>query len=712
MARTGKTPSFHEHSIRLLLLLTIIHTIPVVWLTPVAGGTAPISALLAFGIASLFTFDAEGIGLGMFALLPALIYLGLAWGLAWMLARLMTRLPHIARLSLLTIAVFVPLAAVYYPIYIAGGHGSSSQTDLIDLFSAYLSDTFLLNYWIALHGVLAVLYLAQFFAEDSPLIARTQRWHKPILQLTAVVLICTVAYSHYPQVICRPIAELGNSSAQVCVAKSERTQARYWYERAASDGNLEAIAWLVENTPNQQNRLTWLRKGAQADSAAQKYELANHLRRYGTPLDQAEAERWLEAAATDNYGPAQFEWAEQLTAEVIRTRSRELLAKRNSLLEQAAANGSRLAMLRLAQHYARGSMGYPADLARARSYYQLLDNSDELTSEEVKLQINSTTYASRLQELDAWQAGLDAEDPQITKALAKRYLTSPLPGPGVHEQGMRLFEQVAEKDVSARQELIVMLRTGTDSTDEDLASARRWLLKAAQEGEVQAMERVASNYMDGREGFPVDYPQSRFWIEALIDHHHRDTGKGFQSTIAALENELKYIDRLDKQAGGSLLGQADLENLAQKTDADDQYQYALQLLAGHGSKRRAEAISSLKAAAELGHGEAAWHLVGIYERGFPQEINPKQARRELERAAHHHHFYATRELAARYEYGKKGFKQDLPKAIAMYEGALAAGRDNRYEWNLDPDNYNHYPWLESRLKQAQFKLNAQIARTN
>ncbi len=54
---------------------------------------------------------------------------------------------------------------------------------------------------------------------------------------------------------------------------------------------------------------------------------------------------------------------------------------------------------------------------------------------------------------------------------------------------------------------------------------------------------------------------------------------------------------------------------------------------------------------------------------------PVAARRELQRAVEHHHFHATRELAARYEYGKKGIAQDLPEAIAMYEAALEAGHD-------------------------------------
>ena len=111
----------------------------------------------------------------------------------------------------------------------------------------------------------------------------------------------------------------------------------------------------------------------------------------------------------------------------------------------------------------------------------------------------------------------------------------------------------------------------------------------------------------------------------------------------------------------------------------------------------------------LGHGEASWRLVHIYERGFPAEINAAAARRELQRAVNRHHFHATRELASRLEYGKRGFAQDLPRAIAMYEMALEAGNDNRYEWNLDPENFNHFRWLESRLKQARMKLDKQLA---
>ncbi len=140
--------------------------------------------------------------------------------------------------------------------------------------------------------------------------------------------------------------------------------------------------------------------------------------------------------------------------------------------------------------------------------------------------------------------------------------------------------------------------------------------------------------------------------------------------------------------------------------------FALQLLSGHGSRRRAEAIERLNKAASLGHGDAAWRLVRIYERGFPKEINHSAALRMLRLAVENHQFDASKELAFRYEDGKKGVAKDLAKAVALYEATLAAANDNRYGWDLDRDNYNHFAWVESRLRQARAKLKAEIASRN
>jgi hypothetical protein len=93
--------------------------------------------------------------LGLFALLPALIYVALAWGLSWMIAKVVFRLPKTARLSLLAVLVLVPLAAVHFPIYVLGGHSGSSNTAMIGLFNDYVTGAVALTYWISLHGILA-----------------------------------------------------------------------------------------------------------------------------------------------------------------------------------------------------------------------------------------------------------------------------------------------------------------------------------------------------------------------------------------------------------------------------------------------------------------------------------------------------------------------------------------------------------------------------
>lgn len=709
MARTGQNAGFRERSARLLLFLTLLHTVPVIWLTPVAGGTAPTVALLSVGLAGLFSFDAEGLAIGLMALVPALIYLGIAWVLAWLLAKGASRLPRTARLLVLAMLVAVPLAAVYFPIYGAGGHSSWSNASLVDLLDGYPQKSLFLTYWIALHLVLVGLFAGQIPAEGSPAFRVALRWTRPALRLCGVALVGALVYFNSVHVVCRPLAFLGSEAAQLCVARTGDVEARYWYERAAADGNAEALAWVIEHTPDRSQRLEWLRRGTQAGDPGSQYQLAEHLRRYGVAGDEVEAARALRAAASAGYGPAQMALAKAMTAEVRRTGSRELLAKRNALLQQAAANGSRVAKLRLAEHYARGSMGYPVDLQRARAIYEALAAQGELTASESPAVQIGDSYQARLQQLDEWQVGLAARDPRVTLELAKLYLRSPLPGPGVRDLGLRLFEELAANDPSIRQELIVMLRTGSDGADQDLDGAQTWLLEAARAGEADAMARVAHNYMNGREGFPQDYPEARVWIEALIERYHGAGGEDASRRVAALQADLKYIDRLDEMAGGHLLDPEALEVLEQRTDADSHYRYALQLLAGGGAPRHDEGVSRLQQAAELGHAEAAWRLVQVYERGFPRELNSAAARRELDRAASLHHYEAVRELASRYEYGKKGYAQDLPRAIEMYEAALAAGRDNRYGWNLSEEVFNHFPWLESRLRQARMKLEAQVA---
>ena len=706
-----------ERFARWLLLLTMLHTVPVVWITPVAAGTAPTVALLALGFASLLSFEREGMAFALYALVPALLYVGIGWILAWRLAKRLERMRKSMRATLLAILIVASLVSVYWPIYVAGSHNGSRSVDLLELFSRTLDWRILLGYWIMLHAVLIALYAAYLLPRDHPLLGLVERWRKPAQTMTAAALFAGLLISNYPNLICRPLAEFGSGRAALCVARSARHDQRDWYERAAEQGQPEAIAWMIEHTHNQKQKVYWLRKGAELGDAASQFALYERLMRMSDDDAHTEAESWLRSAAEGNHAPAQMVLMDSLSRTIYSSGSADLLVERNAWLERAAGLGERDAIRQLAQHHVDGSMGYPADLKRARAGYRELarvnkrTDANNPTKYERMLNLDPAYYNARVAELKAWEAGLNDRDPVITKSIAERYLKSQYPGPGVRALGLKLMEQLVEAgDTEAREALTRMLRTGTGGVEKDLEAAKTWLMVAAEAGDAGAMARVATNYSKGREGFSIDYPEAKRWFQVAIDTYTLSDADGAHDQVRRLNNELAYIERRAEQAGGTLLGAQALAQLGEDSDAESNYQYASQLLAGHGPDRRAEAIARLNDASRQGHGEAAWQLFQIYERGFPAEIDSAAAIEQLERAAVNHHFNATRELAIRYEYGRRGLQTDLPRAITLYENALAAGHDNRYGWNLDPDNHYHFKWLESRLRQARMKQNAQAGK--
>lgn len=706
---------FQNRCARWLLLLTFIHTIPALWLTPVAGGTVPVVAFFVFVLVTLPQVTPGAVTFTLMALVPGLLYLGIGWLLAWLLSRGLLRLPKLVSLFLLAVIVVSLLLSVYQPIYFSGGHSGSSSSDLWGLFDEFgleSSITGIKAYWVALHGLLALLFVTQFTAASHPFFVVAERYRKPAFAVLGAVALLAIGYRGYPLFICRPLAGLGVATAQVCVAKVGGREANYWYEQAARQGNVEAITWMVGYASGD-DRARWVREGAEAGDGALQYRLYRRLARSGDPEDLAQANDWLQRAAQNDYQPAQIKRLAQLYAAANQGQSKEELTAYQAQLEQAVQQGSRDATAQLAQHYSDGSMGYPADLVQARAFYVDLMGEGEPTKDELKIGHDQAFYAARVAEVDSWALGLKNDDPAIMKLLAKRYLRSRRPGEGVKARGMQLMQLLADSgDKAVQQELMLGLRTGSGGIVKDLDAANRMQLSAANAGEVDAMERVRAGYFSGQQGYPLDYVESRRWIEALLKTYRHRPDEASQSRTRQLKRDLAYIERIEMSAGGTLLARPQLEQLGGKSDAASHYQFALQLLSVHGSRRRAEAIDRLNKAASLGHGDAAWRLVRIYERGFPNEINHSAALRMLRLAVENHQFDASKDLAFRYEDGKKGVAKDLAKAVALYEATLAAANDNRYGWDLDRDNYNHFAWVESRLRQARAKLKAEIASRN
>ena len=493
--------------------LTIIHTIPVLWLTPVVGGTAPIAALLAFGIASLFSFDRGGIALGLMVGIPGLIYAAIAWLVVWLVDKLLRRVRRTTMLVAVFTLCVLALALAYFPVYVAGGHSSMSRSDIFGFFDGYVGKEAFLTYWIALHVVLLLLFAYLFVEPGSFVHSILLRVAKPAVATFTALGLGVIVYNNFSVVICRPLAELGSNVAQVCVARAGGPQQRYWYERAGRDGDRRALAWLIENTPNRSRRLEWVRLGAEQGSPAAQFAMYEHLQHDAAM--QVQAREWLRKAAGGDHAPAQIALSEVLAADVYRSGSQAHLDESKAWLERAVGQGSRFAKARLAQHLTRGSMGFPIDLKRARSLYLELRQTGPVTQHERTWQMSEAAYQAQIEALDRWTAGLAANDPQVLGELAELYLRSQHPGPGVRERGRTLLEQVAEFDQDARDDLIVGLRTGSGGLAKDVDAARDWLLEAAHSGDLEAMHRVVRNYMNGREGFTVNYPQARHWLGLL-----------------------------------------------------------------------------------------------------------------------------------------------------------------------------------------------------
>jgi TPR repeat protein len=684
--------------------------LPVFWANTEASGTAPAAALLALSFARLFTFQLAGSGNALLMLATALIYCFIG---CWLTKLLVSKLEPVRQplhTIILAVLTLVPLAIVYWPIYLTIGQDQTQHVNLIGLVAHTLDWRILLGYWIGLHLAIIGLFVGNVVNFDHPLLELAQRWRKPAMTVTLSALCTVIVLGNYPKLVCGPVAKLGSGRAAMCVATTTLGDERFWYGLAAERGQLQAIRWMLANTTDRTHQTYWLRKAARLGDGPSQFALYERLMRLGDTQAQAEAEDWLRRAAKNDHIPAQLALVDALTQTLKVSYWSQLLEDRNAWLERAAKLGAREAKRRLAQHYIDGSMGYPADFEQARKIYRALADGAESSPRhdsnhrEQLFGLDATYYRARVAELNEWELGIRNHDPVIMKCFADRYLNSQLAGPGVRKRGLELLEEVARAgDTDARDTLIIMLRTGSDGIAPNLQRAQRWLIAAAQSGDLDGIERVAQNYARGGEGFPVDFAESWRWYQIAIETLSRSGGSDAHNRIESLRNDLGYIARLAEQAGGTLFGTEAMTELSRASDADSKFKYGTQLLAAHGPWRRPEAIEHLQSASQQGHPEAAWRLFQIYERGFPEEIDQQAALEQLHRAAANHHYNAVRELAMRYEYGHRGLPIDLQRAIDLYEKALAAARDNRHGWDLDRENPNHFDWLESRLKQARLK---------
>ena len=186
-----------------LLLLVLLHSLPVFWANTEASGTAPAAALLALSFARLFTFQIAGSGNALLMLATALIYCFIG---CWVTKLLVSKLEPVRQplhTIILAVLTLVPLASVYWPIYLTIGQDQTQHVNLIGLVAHTLDWRILLGYWIGLHLAIIGLFVGNVVNFDHPLLELAQRWRKPAMTVTLSALCTVIVLGNYPEAAAR-----------------------------------------------------------------------------------------------------------------------------------------------------------------------------------------------------------------------------------------------------------------------------------------------------------------------------------------------------------------------------------------------------------------------------------------------------------------------------------------------------------------------------
>lgn len=160
-AQVDKTPNTHRKTIRWILFLTFIHTIPAPWIYFVIAGLAPTSALLVAGVMGIFRVTEHTPFLALFFLAPALLYCLAYYIIAWLLEAVIIRLRGKAvQVFLVFLICALLLISAFFPIYGTGGHSGTKYVSIIGLWQI----TRLSNIWLFAYSVLFVTGLSGMLA--------------------------------------------------------------------------------------------------------------------------------------------------------------------------------------------------------------------------------------------------------------------------------------------------------------------------------------------------------------------------------------------------------------------------------------------------------------------------------------------------------------------------------------------------------------------
>lgn len=199
----------------------------------------------------------------------------------------------------------------------------------------------------------------------------------PVL-VAAAALLAAVA----PLTACAtaptPSAE-ARAHASLAQVPPDYAAAREAFEEAAAEGSPTAMSylgWLYEEghgvAPDLARAAHWYGRAAEAGAHDFAVKLGwMYLAGQGVEQDRAAAEHWFTSAIAAGHAPARVALASVLVSDALGGVAPERVYEARGLLEDALADGQRVAAFFLTRIHMEGIGGHPVDMAEAARYARL-----------------------------------------------------------------------------------------------------------------------------------------------------------------------------------------------------------------------------------------------------------------------------------------------------------------------------------------------------
>jgi TPR repeat protein len=275
----------------------------------------------------------------------------------------------------------------------------------------------------------------------------------------------------------------------------------------------------------------------------------------------------------------------------------------------------------------------------------------------------------------------------------------------------------------------------------DLKKAAFWYLKAAEQGNSQAMSMIANFYANGI-GVEKDLEKSVFWYQKMVENpdyrhspyreeqeFHMEAGLIGADMNAQNDNDNKNMRKSERRV-------IELhKKVTKENDAKSKYKLATHYIRGKGvEKDLSKALQLVKESAEQGYVRAQERLGELYGTRFgidPLETLVKQDNKKSykwhKRASYSGSSHAMTKIAIMYEFGT-GVKRNPEKAFAWYIRAaekggvyaqmtiadIYAGMSTSFvpshDYPMNPDDEKALKWYKEATKQGNKNAKRKVAR--